>query len=136
MPIPDHIYKFQVKEHHLDTFAHVNNAVYLQLFEEARWDWITANGYGLEEVRSSGLGPVILEIKINFKRELKLRRQITINTYVSDAACKICTLKQEMIDEEGRLCCAAEFSFGLFDLNKRKLVNPTDKWLKAISPAH
>ena len=54
-----HIYEFLVKEQHLDSFGHVNNAVYLTLFEEARWDLVTQNGYGLEETAKRKLGPVI-----------------------------------------------------------------------------
>ena len=30
-------YKVKIRESHLDTLGHVNNAVYLVLFEEARW---------------------------------------------------------------------------------------------------
>ena len=59
-------YEITIKEHHLDFYGHVNNATYLQLYEEARWQFITDNGYGFEKIKSSGLGPVILEIKIRF----------------------------------------------------------------------
>ena len=38
---PDFIYHTQIKEKDLDTLGHVNNAKYLELFEEARWDFIT-----------------------------------------------------------------------------------------------
>ena len=31
-------YPLLIKETYLDTFGHVNNATYLTLFEEARWD--------------------------------------------------------------------------------------------------
>ncbi len=45
------VYDTQIKEHHLDSFGHVNNATYLSLYEEARWESITENGYGLKEVQ-------------------------------------------------------------------------------------
>jgi acyl-CoA thioester hydrolase len=53
-----------IRESHLDTFGHVNNATYLSLFEQARWDLIEAGGYGLRVIRQTGLGPVVLEAKI------------------------------------------------------------------------
>ncbi len=53
-------YEVIIKEQHLDTFGHVNNAVYMQLFEEARWEFITENGYGLKEIQLLKKGPVIL----------------------------------------------------------------------------
>ena len=34
-------YELVIKECHLDSFGHVNNAIYVQLYEEARWDFIT-----------------------------------------------------------------------------------------------
>ena len=42
-----HDYQLVIREQHLDTFGHVNNAKYLEILEEARWDLITGNGYGL-----------------------------------------------------------------------------------------
>lgn len=133
MPGKVHSYSFTVLEHHLDTFSHVNNATYLSLFEEARWDWITRNGYGLERIRETGLGPVVLAINIVFKRELRLRQSITIDTIVLDHSKKISVIKQEMRDAAGNLCCEATFSFALFDLKSRRIVNPTEEWKRAFS---
>lgn len=59
-----------ILEGHLDTFGHVNNASYLEILEEARWDLITRNGYGLDAVRRLGIGPVVLEAHLRFVREL------------------------------------------------------------------
>src|SRR5690606_13293796 len=61
---PMHEYPLLIVESHLDTFGHINHATYLQIFEEARWDLITARGYGLEKIRESRLGPVILEANV------------------------------------------------------------------------
>ena len=41
----------QIKENHLDGFGHVNNAIYLQFFEEARWEMITQGGYSWTDVQ-------------------------------------------------------------------------------------
>ena len=50
-------YPVQIGESHLDTFGHVNNAKYLEIFEDARWELISKNGYGLEEVHRRKIGP-------------------------------------------------------------------------------
>ena len=132
MTTPDHTYKLLIKEHHLDTFGHVNNAAYLELFEEARWDWITNNGYGLDKIRETGLGPVVLELTLSFRREITLRKEITVQTFVLEYKGKISKIRQEMIDSNGTLCCEATFTFGLFDTVKRRLVSPTEAWLRAL----
>ena len=62
-----------IKEHHLDTFGHVNNATYLQILEQARWELLNTHGFGLETIQRLQLGPVILECNIKFIRELLLR---------------------------------------------------------------
>ncbi len=124
-------YPITIKEHHLDTFGHVNNAVYLTLFEEARWEIITKNGFGLKKIRESGLGPTILEVKLCFFKEICLREQITIETQLMSYEGKVGKLSQKMM-RDNEVCCTADFLFGLFDLRARKLIPPTDEWLVAI----
>ncbi|OGT51872.1 MAG: thioesterase [Gammaproteobacteria bacterium RIFCSPHIGHO2_12_FULL_42_13] len=124
-------YEVTIQKTHLDMFNHVNNAVYLNLFEEARWDLITKGGYGIERIKATGLGPTILEIKLSFLKELHLHDRITIETKMLFYKNKIGKLAQRML-RNGEECCLAEFTIGLFDLQKRKLVLPTPAWLKAI----
>lgn len=124
-------YPIVIKEHHLDTFGHVNNATYLSLFEEARWEIITENGYGFQKIQKSAQGPVILEIKLTFLKEIRLRETIIIETQLTSYNDKIGILTQKMMRDQ-ELCCRAEFVFGLFDLKERKLILPTKEWLVAV----
>lgn len=134
-PIPEvqHRYKMQILEKHLDTFGHVNNATYLEILEEARWDWITSGGYGLKEIQEKQIGPVILEINIRFKKELRLREAITIQSYILNAEEKVGVIKQEILNEAGDICSVAQITMGLFDLKTRRLISPTEDWIQAVS---
>ena len=132
MPNRLHEYPLLILERHLDTFGHVNNATYLELFEEARWDWIHQNGYGLDQVRSSGLGPTILEVHLRFKRELRNRERIIIQSVVDSYEGKIGKMTQSMVNASGDLFCEAKMVFGLFDLTARRLVLPTPEWLAGV----
>ncbi len=125
-------YRTQIREAHLDTFGHVNNAQYLMLFEEARWELITQGGYGLAEVRRLKKGPVILEVNVKFKRELKLREKIRLTTELKELNSKIGRLEQILYNEAGEVSAVAEFVMGFFDTEARKLIAPTPEWLKAI----
>jgi YbgC/YbaW family acyl-CoA thioester hydrolase len=127
-----HEYPILIREAHLDTFGHVNNAQYLTLFEEARWQVITERGFGLREIQKSGTGPVVLEANLKFKRELKLRELIIIRTYLPTENGKIATLKQEMVKEGGEVACESTFTIAFFDTNARKIINATPEWRKAI----
>lgn len=124
-------YPLMIKETYLDTFGHVNNATYLTLLEEARWDLITKNSYGLKQIQETGLGPTILEIKLIFLKELRLREKIIIESKMISYERKIGRLSQKMI-RDGEVCCDAEFVIGLFNLTERKLVLPTAEWLYAV----
>lgn len=127
-----HYYDLLIKEQHLDSFGHVNNAVYLTLFEEARWDLITKNGYGLKEILETRLGPVILQANVKFRRELRLRDEVVISTQVTDYRRRIGRIHQEIRSKTNELTTVAEFTFGLFDMEARELRNPDARWLKAF----
>jgi len=127
-----HEYDLMIRESHLDTFGHVNNAQYLTILEEARWDLITRNGYGLDEVRRRRIGPTILEVNLKFRRELRNRQTVRVKTWIESYATKIGRLVQQICDTDGNLCCDALFVIGLFDLSARKLIAPTPEWLQAI----
>jgi acyl-CoA thioester hydrolase len=132
MQVEKHLYPITVLESHLDTFGHMNHAVYLQIFEEARWDLVTAKGFGLEQMRESGLGPVVLEVSLQFKRELRLRQKVVIETELVSYDKKLAKIQQKIKDENEKVYCLAEFKFGLFDMRERKLVLQTPEWLKAM----
>jgi YbgC/YbaW family acyl-CoA thioester hydrolase len=125
-------YQLKIKEHHLDSFGHVNNAIYLQLFEEARWDFITSKDYGLAEIHRQKKGPVVLAVEMKFMKELKNRELITIKSFCYDYRGKIGKIEQVMVNSKGEDACSALFTFGFFDLVERKLILPTKDWLKAI----
>jgi thioesterase-3 len=127
-----HLYPVKILEHHLDAYGHVNNVSYISLFEEARWDLITAAGCGLEVVRKSGVGPVVLEIQTKFRKELRLRSEIVIKSWIESWQGKIGVICQEMLDQQGVLYCEAKFTLGLFDLNTRRLVGMNEAWSRAL----
>ncbi|MBI2387464.1 MAG: acyl-CoA thioesterase [Elusimicrobia bacterium] len=127
-----HEYKTTIEDRHLDLFGHINNAAYLELFEEARWDWITGNGFGRKEVLESGIGPTLLEVKLRFKREIRGKERVVIRSKTLEYRGKIGRVEQVMMTADGSVSCVAEFVIALLDLRERKLIRPTPEWAKAI----
>lgn len=130
------IYKYEkiILEHHLDTFGHVNNAVYLSIYEEARWDFITRNGLGLKQILESQIGPVLLDLQLTFKSELGNRDKIKI---VSQARSEmknklVMVLDQKILKESGKVASTLTLSVGMMDLKERKLIAPSKEWLHAL----
>lgn len=126
-------YQTLIREFHLDTFGHVNNAVYLQLFEEARWEYITLAGYGVEKVHHDQIGPVALEATIKYRKELKLREKITIETRFASRPNRLSfVLEQAIKNEEGKIAATLVITLGIMDFKARKLINPPQDWLNAM----
>lgn len=126
-------YEVLIREFHLDSFGHVNNAAYVMLYEEARWDFITKNGFGLDYIQKHQIGPVILDLNVRFKRELKNRERIKITSRTIEIVSpKIMVLEQKMIKEDGKVSSEATFTVGFFDMKARKLIDANPEWLKAV----
>lgn len=134
MKLPGELFEYSllIRESHLDTFGHVNNAKYLEILEEARWELITQNGFGLKDVAKKGMGPVILEVRLSFDKELKLRQRVRITTQCIGYNRKVGEFEQQILNENNEICACAIFAFGLFDTRERKLIEPTPEWLHAI----
>ncbi|MBI3563722.1 MAG: acyl-CoA thioesterase [Elusimicrobia bacterium] len=133
-----HEYPLVILERHLDGFGHVNNATYLEIFEEARWDLITRGGFGLAQVRERMIGPVVLAVEMRFSREATNRQRVVVRTRCLEYRGKVGRLEQTLVREDGLPSCEAVFTFGLFDLRSRRLLRPTPEWLRAVgvpSPA-
>jgi thioesterase III len=115
---------------HIDSFGHVNNSSYLVLYEQARWDILNQGNWEVDRIQKDKIGPVLLNVNLSFKKELKLGESIAINSYLRDIKNKkVINFYQEMVGEKGELASTALFEIGLFDLQKRKLINITNDWL-------
>ena len=133
MSFPKFIYNRRIVESDLDTLGHVNNASYLMIFEEARWDFITENGYGLKEVKESSISPIILKVEITYRKELFNREKIQVESYVEERIGDLqIKLIQNIYKEDGRLSASSYFMMSTFNLQKRKLVPPPPAFLQAM----
>jgi YbgC/YbaW family acyl-CoA thioester hydrolase len=125
-------YPVLIREQHLDTFGHMNNAAYLTLFEEARWELLVRQGLGMKDFLRLQQGPVILEVNLKFLKEMRLREQIMITFELLDYKGKVGHFRQTMVKADGSLGAEAVFTFGYFDLKARRLIEPTPEWTKAL----
>ena len=74
-------YKIIVRGYELDSYNHLNNAVYLNYTEQARWEILKINGL-IEQFRLHKLFLVITETQIRYIREALLFDEITIYTNI------------------------------------------------------
>lgn len=63
----------------MDAMGHVNNTVYFRYLEQARIEWFSEAGF---EPDPGGDGPVIINARCTFIRQLKYPGEIEVRTYV------------------------------------------------------
>jgi acyl-CoA thioester hydrolase len=80
-----YIYELEVRGYELDSYNHVNNAIYLNYLEQARWEILKA-GNLYNYFSENKLFLVITDIKIHFARELKIYDKIIIKTNIKKKA--------------------------------------------------
>lgn len=103
--------RFRVRSYELDGFGHLNHAVYLNYFEQARFDALAAGGFSLERLAERGWAVHVVRVEVDFRREALLGQEMLIRTRVTEARSSSMTIEQVAIDpalsdrlvEEGRV---------------------------------
>jgi acyl-CoA thioester hydrolase len=68
-----------VRGYELDSYGHVNNAVYLQYLEQARWVFMKEKGL-LDQIFKDGLFLVVVDTHIRYVQEANLFDELVIET--------------------------------------------------------
>ncbi|MBN1413753.1 MAG: acyl-CoA thioesterase [Bacteroidales bacterium] len=72
-------YKLAVRGYELDSYGHVNNAVYLNYLEQARWEIFRQLDL-IDYIRKNGLLLVVTEMQIRYSREIRIFDELMIRT--------------------------------------------------------
>lgn len=123
-----HKTQLKIYETFLDSFGHVNHSKYLELFEQARWDWLADRGIDRSHIETTQIGPIILNVNISYRKELRARETVTIYTQVTNYQKKIFTIQQQMKINDSILAADVKITGGMFDLNQRALILPPQEW--------
>jgi len=78
-------FELQARGNELDSYGHVNNAVYLNYNEQARWEIFRQLGL-LDAIIASGKKIVIVENQIKYIRQVRLFDEIIIETQMEKSA--------------------------------------------------
>ena len=126
-------YSVIVREHNLDTLGHLNNASYLQIFEEARWDFSNKGGFGLDWVLSNKQSPIVLKAEMSFRKEVLNREALLIQSeFVGFKNSLIGSFKQKMIKSNKKVASILSIDIGFMDLKERKLMNFPKNWVYMV----
>ena len=121
-----------VRGYELDIQGHLNNAVYLQYAEHARWELLRAAGVDLT-APDAGLALVLLELTVRFHRELRGGDEVTVSCDYVWGAGKTFQIQQEIRLLDGSLAAEVGGTGGLLDPATRRLVADPRGRLRALA---
>lgn len=114
--------------------GHVGNDSFLSLIQEARQQFLRSHGY--EELSIAGFGLIMVDVAIEFKRELNYGDKVTISV-AADGFDKLgfdIFYKLEMNNvEEILLVGKAKTGMLCFDYEQKKKVSVPDEVIKKLS---
>jgi acyl-CoA thioester hydrolase len=111
-----------VRGYELDTQGHLNQAVYLQYSEHARWELLRAAGIPQDKLIAGGIGPVVLEANVKYLRELRSGDQVDVTCEFVWAEGKVFRLRQRIVKADGTVAADITVVGGILDLVQRRLV--------------
>ncbi|MET7285503.1 acyl-CoA thioesterase [Streptomyces sp. NPDC005573] len=111
-----------VRGYETDVQGHLNQAVYLNYAEHARWSLLQAAGLSQARLIGRGVGPVALETTIRYRRELLAGDETDITCAFEWGEGKTFRIRQEIRKSDGTLAAEVTAVGGIMDLKARKLV--------------
>ncbi len=91
-----------VRGYETDTQGHLNQSVYLNYAEHARWSLLRAAGIRQTDLVARGVGPVALETTIRFRRELLAGDEVEVTCAFEWGEGKTFRIRQVIRKTDGR----------------------------------
>ncbi len=73
---------FRVRSSELDSFGHVNHAVYLSYLEQARFEALELGGFPLAELARRSWAVHVVRVEVDYRRECRLGDRLVVRTEV------------------------------------------------------
>jgi acyl-CoA thioester hydrolase len=122
--------RIAVRGYELDPLGHVNQAVYLQYAEHARWECLRAAGISLQTLVAAGVAPAALENTIRYRAELRAGDELDVTCGFGGGTARTFRVDQHFLRTDGTLAAELTAVAGVLDLAKRRLVDdPMDRLL-------
>ncbi|MFE8011656.1 acyl-CoA thioesterase [Streptomyces antibioticus] len=122
-----------VRGYETDTQGHVNQSVYLNYAEHARWSLLHAAGITQTALQARGVGPVALETTIRYRRELLAGDEVDITCAFLWGEGKTFRIEQTIRRADGTVSAEITAVGGLLDLKERRLLADPREHFKELA---
>ena len=118
----EYLIEIKVRGYHADFYGHVNNARYLEFFEEDRWARLESR-IDLRKWAAKGLGFLIVNINVNYRKAVQVGETVLVSTDIERINTKSAVLKQEIVFKETKEVAAdALITFVVIDKSGKAVV--------------
>ncbi|MFG2349711.1 acyl-CoA thioesterase [Streptomyces phaeochromogenes] len=122
-----------VRGYETDVQGHVNQAVYVNYAEHARWSLLQAAGISQAGLAAKGVGPVSLEMTVRYRRELRAGDEVEVTCDFIWGEGKTFRVEQTIRKSDGTVAAEITGVGGLMDLKQRKLVADPRDYFRALA---
>src|SRR3990172_9469006 len=89
-----------VRSYELDSFGHVNHAVYLNYFEHARFQALAEGGFPCSEMEARNWGVYVVRVEVDYLREARMDQRLRVRTRVEGHKRSSLVLAQELVPDD------------------------------------
>ncbi|MEU9184188.1 acyl-CoA thioesterase [Streptomyces sp. NPDC048484] len=124
-----------VRGYETDAQGHLNQAVYVNYAEHARWSLLQAAGISQTGLVDKGVGPVSLEMTVRYLRELRAGDEVEVSCVFDwgEGKGKTFRIRQTIRKTDGTVAAEITAVGGLMDLKERKLVADPREYFRALA---
>ncbi|WP_055700152.1 acyl-CoA thioesterase [Streptomyces silaceus] len=122
-----------VRGYETDSQGHLNQAVYLQYAEHARWSLLRAAGIEQTDLLDKGVGPVVLENTVRYLRELRAGDETMVSCAFVWGERKTFGVEQTITRADGTVAATISSVGGLLDLKERRMVADPREYFRALA---
>lgn len=122
-----------VRGYETDVQGHVNQSVYINYAEHARWSLLQAAGITQAGLIGKGVGPVALETTIRYKRELLAGDEVDVTCAFEWSGGKTFRIQQLIRKTDGTVAAELTAIGGLLDLKERRMVASPEQYFKELA---
>jgi thioesterase III len=126
------MYTMKVRPYQCDSYGHVNNARYLEFFEEARWQLISSIELD-DYLKDNQFGMVVVSILVNYKRPALPNDNLQIFAKLGEMGNSSFTIHQQINLDSGELVATADVKCVVINLTSnrpQKISENLGKYLK------
>jgi acyl-CoA thioester hydrolase len=122
-----------VRGYETDVQGHLNQSVYINYAEHARWSLLQAAGITQAGLIARGVGPVALETTIRYKRELLAGDEVDVTCAFEWGGGKTFRIEQIVRKTDGTVAAELTAVGGLLDLKERRMVKDPQDYFKELA---